>query len=113
MARKNIIKGPKKNTCESLLKILWDEGFITGYRTCPYNQQSIEIFLKYTKTGKPAINSLKFVSKPSKRVYFTSNLIWKLNSSKAFIIFSTNRGLMTINECKKKNIGGEPYVIIN
>jgi len=113
MAKKNVAKGLKKNTCESFLKILWNEGFISGYRISPHNQQCLEIFLKYTKKGKPAINSLKFISKPAQRVYYSSNLIWKLDSSKTFIIFSTNRGLKSINECKKKNLGGEPYVIIN
>lgn len=113
IARKSMVKSPRKNTCESFLKLLWDEGFISGYRISSQNQQSIEIFLKYSKMGKPTINSFKFISKPSQRVYYSSNLIWKLDSSKTFIIFSTNRGLRSIKDCKKKNLGGEPYVIIN
>lgn len=113
MAKKSVVKGPRKNLCESFLKILWNEGFISGYKVSSQNPQNLEIFLKYSKNGKPAINSLKFLSKPTQRVYYSSNLIWKLDSSKTFIIFSTNLGLKSINECKKNKIGGEPLIIIN
>ena len=113
IAKKSVVQGPRKNICESFLKILWNEGFISGYKISPQNNQNVEIFLKYTKNGKPAINSLKFLSKPTQRVYYSSSLIWKLDSSKTFVIFSTNCGLMSINECKKKKIGGEPLVIVN
>jgi small subunit ribosomal protein S8 len=113
MAKKSVIIEPKKNICESFLKILWDEGFISGYRISPQNQNKLEIFLKYTKTGKPTINSLKFLSKPGQRVYYSTKQIWKLDSCKTFIIFSTNKGLKSINECKKNRLGGEPFLIIN
>lgn len=113
MAKKSVIIEPKKNICESFLRILWDEGFISGYRILPQNQNKLEIFLKYTKTGKPAINSLKLLSKPGQRVYYSTKQIWKLDSCKTFIIFSTNKGLKSINECKKNRLGGEPLLIIN
>lgn len=113
MAKKSVIKSPRKGICESLLKILWNEGFIAGYKISSLNNQTLEIFLKYTKNGTPTINSLKFLSKPTQRVYYSSDLIWKLDSSKAFIIFSTSDGLKSINECKKAKIGGEPLILIN
>ena len=112
MAKKSIVIGPRKNVCESFLKVLWNEGFISGYRISSENNNKLEIFLKYTKNGKPAINSLKFLSKPGQRIYYSAKQIWKLDSSKTFIIFSTSYGLKSINECKKNRIGGEPLIII-
>ena len=113
MARKNVVIGSRKNICESSLKLLWNEGFISGYRVMSENSQKIEIFLKYTKNGVPAINSLKFISTPGRRVYYSAKQIWKLDSSKTFIVFSTNIGLKSINECKKNLVGGEPIVLIS
>lgn len=113
MARKSVIIESRKNINESLLKILWDEGFISGYRIFALNDQKIEIFLKYTRTGKPVINSLKSVSKPGQRFYYSAKQIWKLDSSKTFLILSTNQGLKTISQCKKNRLGGEPLVIVN
>jgi small subunit ribosomal protein S8 len=113
IAKKSVIVESKKNICESFLKVLWDEGFISGYRTFALNDNKIEIFLKYTRTGKPAINSLKCLSKPGQRLYYSAKQIWKLDSSKTFIIFSTNQGLKTINQCKKNRLGGEPFALVN
>ncbi len=113
MAKKSIVMGPRKNVCESSLKVLWNEGFISGYRISSENDKKLEIFLKYTKNGTPAINSLKFLSKPGQRIYYSAKQIWKLDSSKTFIIFSTSIGLKSINECKKNKIGGEPIIIIS
>ena len=113
MARKSLVLGARKNVCESSLKVLWNEGFISGYRISSKDNKKIEIFLKYTKNGTPAINSLKFLSKPGQRVYYSAKQIWKLDSSKTFIILSTSKGLQSINECKKNKIGGEPLIIIS
>ena len=112
LAKRNFVYQTRKNICESFLKIMWDEGFILGYSIDPMNYNKLKIFLKYTG-GKPVINNIKLVSKPSKKVYWSINQIWKIDSSKTFIIFSTNKGLKTIVDCKKLNIGGEPYIIIN
>lgn len=113
LAKKSIIIQKRKNICESFLKILWDEGFISGYQVSDINQNQLEIFLKYKTNGEPVINSLKTISKPGKRVYYSTKQISKINSSKMFIIFSTNKGLKTITECKKLNIGGEAFLMIN
>ena len=102
ISKKSIIYQTRKKICESFLKILWNEGFIIGYKILNNNPKKLQIFLKYNKIGEPAINSLKFLSKPSKRLYYSSKQIWKLDSSKIFLIVSTNKGLMTIDQCKKK-----------
>nr|YP_010133756.1 ribosomal protein S8 [Nitzschia supralitorea]QWM93246.1 ribosomal protein S8 [Nitzschia supralitorea] len=112
LAKKSVIITSRKNISESFLKILWNEGFISGYRILSQNDKKIEIFLKYTRTGKPAINSLKCLSKPGQRLYYSAKQIWKLDSSKTFLIISTNQGLKTINQCKKDKVGGEPLVVI-
>ena len=112
LAKRNYIYQTRKNICEAFLKLLWDEGFILGYKVDPNDFNKLKIFLKY-KNGKPVINSIKLLSKPSKRIYWSIDQIWKIDSSKTFIIFSTNKGLKTIIDCKKLKIGGEPYIIIN
>ena len=112
MAKRKIIFQSNKKICESFLQILWIEGFILGYKIDSKNVNKFKIFLKY-KNNKPVINSIKLVSKPSKRVYYSAKQIWKLNSGKSFIIFSTNQGLKSIVDCKKLKIGGEPYITIN
>jgi small subunit ribosomal protein S8 len=111
LAKRSFILHRNKKICEKFLKILWNEGFILGYKNY-HHKNYIKIFLKY-KNGKPTINSLKLITKPGNRIYYSIKQIWKINSNNTFIIFSTNKGLKTIIECKKLKIGGEPYIIID
>ena len=108
----DIIFQRRKKICEAFLKILWNEGFILGYKLDDQDVNQIKIFLKYNK-NRPAIKSVKFLSKPSRRIYYSAKQIWKLDSNKSLIIFSTNKGLKSTLECKKLKIGGEPFVSIN
>jgi len=112
LAKRKIIFQKKKKICESFLQILWSEGFILGYKIDDKNPKKLKIFLKY-KNSKPAINSIKLITRPSKRIYYSAKQVWKIESSKSFIIFSTSHGLKSIVNCKKLKIGGEPYIIIN
>lgn len=111
LAKKRTVTLPKKKNCEAILKILWNEGFILGYQTISKTTK-LKIFLKYSREGKPTIKFLKILSKPGKKIYFNTKEIWKINSNKIFVIFSTTKGLKTIYECKKHKIGGEPIVIV-
>ena len=109
---RSVVFQRRKKICEAFLKILWAEGLILGYKIDEKNANQLKIFLKYIK-NKPVIHSIKFISKPSRRIYYSTKQIWKINSNKSFIIFSTNQGLKSILECKKLRIGGEPFVAIN
>lgn len=113
MANRSFIYQKKKKFCESFLKILWDEGFIIGYKTSKSDKNTLKIFLKYFDEGKPSINNIKLISKPSRRVFYSLKQIWKIDSTKTFIIFSTNKGLKTVSECKKLKLGGEPFITVH
>jgi small subunit ribosomal protein S8 len=109
LARKSVVFQKKNKISENFLKLLWNEGFILGYTL---KSHKLKIFLKYAN-NKPAIHSLKVVSKPSRRIFYSIKQIWKINSSKSFIVISTNQGLKSLLECKKKSIGGELLIIVN
>lgn len=108
LAKRSFILQTKTKICESFLRILWNERFISGYTK---SSNKLKVFLRYNR-GKPVIDTLKIISKPSRRVYCSAKQIWKLNSSKFCIIFSTNKGLKTVLECKKLRIGGEAFILI-
>lgn len=110
ISNKKFILQTNKKICQSFLNILWDEGYISGYTFEKKNNQ-LKIYLKYEK-NKPVIKKIKNISRPGLRIYYSKYQIWKIETSKLFLIISTNQGLKTINQCKKLNIGGEPFVII-
>lgn len=112
LAQKSFIIQRKKQLIEQFLNILWDEGFIIGYKVSKTDKKTLKIFLKYN-TGKPVINTIKFISKPSRKIYFSTKQLWKLKPNNTLIILSTNHGLLPDFKCKKLNIGGELFVSIN
>ena len=113
LAKRSYIHQKRKKLCELFLNILWNEGFIIGYKIEGKNKENLRIFLKYIENGKPSINNIKVISKPGRRITYSLKQIWKIDSSKTLIIFSTNQGLKTLAECKKLQLGGEPIITIN
>jgi len=112
LSRRNFINQPKTNLTIAFLNILWNEGFILGYKVNELNSNWIKIFLKYKK-GLPVINSIKFIYKPSRNISYSVSQLWKFDSKKSLIILTTTKGLMTSYECLKTQIGGKPLFIIS
>lgn len=111
-SKRSSVSQRQTKMCQALLKVLWVEGFILGYKIDNQNKKQVKIFLKYNN-DKPAISSIQFLSKPSRRVYYSTRQLWKIDSNRSFIVLSTNQGFKSILECKKLRIGGEPFVAIN
>lgn len=109
--KKPFVYYKKKKKVDKLLNILWDEGFISGYKVFNKEFPIIKIFLKY-KNETSAINSLKVISKPGLKVNCSLKQLWKLKSIEGVLIISTNKGLKTLEECKKLRLGGELLLII-
>jgi small subunit ribosomal protein S8 len=110
-SKKSFVLQKKSFFCVRFLNILWSEGLILGYKEL--NSKILKIFLKYKKNNKPAINNIIFITKPSKRIYLSIKQLWELNVFNSILIVSTSRGLLTSNECKKYNLGGEAFLLLN
>lgn len=70
------------------------------------NHDEMKITLKYLGT-QPAINNLKRISKPGRRVYVTKDKLPVVLNNIGMAIISTPEGLATNKEAKKNNLGGE------
>lgn len=96
-----------------MAKILEGKGFVSlvrKKRKKSKDQKSeflyLEIKLKY-EDGSPAINDLKLVSKPGRRIYLKKDQIRPVRSGYGILIISTSKGLMTGEEAKKMGLGGQ------
>jgi small subunit ribosomal protein S8 len=109
IVKKSFVIQRKTKISEAFLNILWDEGYILGYKN---SRNKLKIFLKYVNEI-PAIRSFNTISKPSKKVYYSTRQIWKIQSSQNLLIVSTSKGLKSLLNCKKNNLGGESLIILN
>ena len=106
----------KKKTCtvpHSKMKagiagILKESGYIRGFNEAkaagPHKSLTIE--LKYVD-GQPAITELHRVSRPGRRLYFGANDIPKVLGGMGAGILTTSQGLMTDQEARRQQVGGE------
>jgi len=99
---------PASNTKVAILKILKEEGFIKEFKRVDDDKQGIlKIEMKYSPRGERIIHKLNRVSKPSRRVYVSSQDIETACNGLGVTIISTSQGMLTGRDAKRKNIGGE------
>ena len=90
-----------------IAEILKNEGFIKGYKVEGEGPiKNIVITLKY-RGNERVITDLKRISKPGLRVYAKVNEIPKVLNGLGIVIFSSSHGLMSVNEARGNEVGGE------
>ncbi len=97
-------------SCIKILEILREEGYIWGFQKVvgkSTKQNNIIVYLKYTGTGIPAIQQIYMISKPGRRFYWTTKVLWKPKSSAGILILNTSKGYLTDKNARLFNIGGE------
>jgi small subunit ribosomal protein S8 len=94
-----------KNVCEILKK----EGYIKNYEIIDLLKTQIKVELQYLdeKRKNPVLSNIKIISKPSRRIYVKSQGIKPVMSGLGMGIISTNQGVMTTYQAKKRKLGGE------
>ena len=104
----NTIDVPASNFRLQILEVLKSEGFITNFfvEKKENNKKNLKVDLKYYE-GVPVIKEIKRVSKPGRRVYSRATSIPKFQNGLGVSILSTPKGVMTDNEARKNNLGGE------
>ena len=63
--------------------------------------------MKYSPERKRVISGITRVSKPGLRVYKKSTEVPRVLGGLGVAVLSTNRGLMTDREARRRRIGGE------
>lgn len=107
-ARQSRCAAPASKLRENVLDVLKREGYIRGWRTEDVRPgiRVIDIELKYSE-GEPAIKEITRVSKPGRRVYSKIKELPKFYNGLGISILSTPRGVMSENEARAANVGGE------
>ena len=67
----------------------------------------LKVTLKYPDAKHTVIIDIKRVSKPGRRVYVSADKIPKVLNGFGISILSTSRGIMTDQEARESNVGGE------
>ncbi|WP_029009713.1 30S ribosomal protein S8 [Azospirillum halopraeferens] len=107
-ARMSSVDSPASKLRSNVLEVLKREGYIRGYSQEQVRPgvANLKIELKYHE-GEPVIKQIARVSKPGRRVYSKIADLPKVYNGLGIAILSTPRGVMSDNEARAANVGGE------
>jgi small subunit ribosomal protein S8 len=107
-AHKPIVQSPASKIRANVLEVLQREGYIRGYSRAEVRPgvAELKIELKYVD-GEPVIREITRVSKPGRRIYSRIADLPRIYNGLGIAILSTPRGVMSDNEARAANVGGE------
>jgi small subunit ribosomal protein S8 len=107
-AHKPSVAAPASKIRANVLEVLKREGYIRGFTRADIRPGVVElnIELKYVD-GEPVIREIARISKPGRRIYSKINDLPRVYNGLGIAILSTPRGVMSDNEARAANVGGE------
>ena len=104
----NTVSIPNSKFRAKILDVLKEEGYISNYKPSSNekNNKFLLVNLKYNN-GIPVIREIARVSRPGRRIYTKAESIPKIQNGMGIAIVSTSMGIMSDNDARSKNIGGE------
>jgi len=99
---------PASKLKQRLAEVLAAEGYIEAVAfNDDGHQGELVITLKYGHDKLPAINELKRVSRPGRRVYVSVDDIPRVKNGLGIAVISTSRGVVADRDARRDKVGGE------
>ena len=106
--RRDQVDMPASKFKLELAKVLKAQGYIKNYKLIQADKKDqLRLFLKYDDKKQSAILGLERVSRSSRRQYVPARDIPQVQSGLGVMIISTSKGLLSDEEARKANLGGE------
>lgn len=110
LARHELTLMPASNLKKHIAEILKAEGYIADVRDAEQKEggpKQLTVVLKYGRDRQSAIDGIRRVSRPGRRVYVRHDQIPRVLSGLGISILSTSHGVMSDREARKQKLGGE------
>lgn len=106
-AGKNLAEVPFSQLKESIAEVLFKNGFIASYaKKGKKVQKTLELGIAF-EGKKPRVANVLRVSKPSRRFYMKAGDIKPVRNGYGLMVISTPKGVMTGDDARKAQVGGE------
>lgn len=106
MATKEAVSMPSSKLKVEVARVLKEEGYINDFAVAEGTKPELSVTLKYFE-GKPVIEHIQRVSKPSLRTYKGKGELPKVADGLGVAIVSTSKGVMTDRAARHAGVGGE------
>lgn len=108
-ARHDFVQIPSSKMKVAIADVLKREGFIKDFAVVEdkASHKLVRVQLSYSGKKEPVLTGIKRVSKPGLRVYVQKREIPRVYGGLGIAILSTPQGIMTGQEARRRNVGGE------
>ncbi len=107
-ARQDKVTARASKLTARIAEILKEEGFVENYKYfTEANKHFVRVHLKYLRTGEPALQGIRRVSTPGRRVYVASDKIPTVLGGLGVGVVSTSKGVLVDREARRARVGGE------
>ena len=107
-ARHSSVDMPFSKMKLAIAKIMDEEGYIAGFEVVEDDRRKLlRLHLKYDQDRQPVVNGVRRLSRPGLRVYAGMHDIPRVRGGVGTVVVSTNRGVMTGREARRRHLGGE------
>lgn len=107
-ARHTVVDMPFSKIKLAIAKIMADEGYIAGQEVVENaNRKALRLHLKYDEDRRPVVQGVRRLSRPGLRLYTGMHDIPRIRGGMGTVVISTNRGIMTGREARRRHLGGE------
>jgi len=100
---KRDVSVPYSRLKHSVAQVLRAEGYVGDVAK---KDNAISLALRY-EGGRPAINGIKRISKPSRRMYLGVRDVRPVKRGHGLLVLSTPAGILSGKDAKAKRVGGE------
>jgi len=108
LARHDRVEMPHSNLKKHIAEVLKQEGYVDDVREAEgEGRKTLTVVLRYGKGKDSAIDGVRRVSAPGRRVYVRYDRIPRVRSGMGISILSTSRGVMTDRQARDQKVGGE------
>jgi small subunit ribosomal protein S8 len=96
------------NSVEAIVSILVNKGYLESYTVNEDgNKKTISVVIKYDENGRSAINEIKRISSPGRRIHKGKDEIKSFKNGYGTLVISTSKGVLPNDEAYKLGVGGE------
>ncbi len=108
LARHDRCEMPHSKLKEHVAAVMKSEGYLDDVRASEGEEpKTLTLVLRYGRERQSAIDGVRRVSTPGRRVYVRHDRIDRVCSGMGISILSTSRGVMTDREARRQRVGGE------
>jgi small subunit ribosomal protein S8 len=108
LARHDRVEMPHSHLKKHIADVLKDAGYVDDVRESDGDgKKTLTLVLRYGRGKDSAIDVIRRVSSPGRRLYVRYDRIPTVRSGMGISILSTSRGVMTDRQAREQKVGGE------